>query len=74
MWSTLPVRGALGTPAHPGVALMDELTVATWPPPRSHSYPPNKQEKASLPVLEQPEAFSAQWAVARNGLQSRCPL
>jgi type I restriction enzyme R subunit len=31
---------------------------------RKHGYPPDKQEKATLTVLEQAEAFSAEWAAA----------
>jgi len=31
---------------------------------RKHGYPPDKQEKATQTVLEQPEVLSAEWAVA----------
>ena len=31
---------------------------------RKYGYPPDKQEKATLTVLEQAEALSAAWAVA----------
>ena len=31
---------------------------------RKYGYPPDKQEKATLTVLEQAEALSANWAVA----------
>ncbi len=32
---------------------------------RRHNYPPDKQEKATLTVLEQAEVLSAEWASAR---------
>jgi len=31
---------------------------------RRHNYPPDKQEQATLTVLEQAEALSAEWASA----------